>query len=124
MRHVFYALLAIATPQPALATNLRVPQDHKTIQAAIDVSKPGDTILIPPGKYRESIGLKSGIILRNDGDDGICQRRSHRPKKSSSSGSVSSGPASPTSGRIKGKACRQNDRLVKESTIYGTRITS
>ena len=69
MRHVIFALLAIATAQPALAATLSVPQDHKTIQAAIDASKPGDTILVAPGKYRESIRLKSGIILRSDGDD-------------------------------------------------------
>ena len=69
MRHVVFALLAIATAQPALAATLRVPQDHKTIQAAIDASNPGDTITVSPGKYRESIRLKPGIILRSEGDD-------------------------------------------------------
>lgn len=69
MRHVIFALIAIATAQPANAATLRVPQEHKTIQAAIDASNPGDTILVAPGKYRESIRLKSGIILRSDGDD-------------------------------------------------------
>jgi parallel beta-helix repeat protein len=69
MRHVIFALITIATTQPALAATLRVPQDHKTIQAAIDASNPGDTITVAPGKYSESILLKPGIILRSEGDD-------------------------------------------------------
>ena len=69
MRHFIFALIAIATAQPANAATLRVPQEHKTIQAAIDASSTGDTILVTPGKYRESIRLKSGIILRSEGDD-------------------------------------------------------
>jgi len=69
MRHFIFALIALATAQTALAATLRVPQDHKTIQAAIDASQAGDTVLVAPGKYRESIRLKSGIILRSEGDD-------------------------------------------------------
>jgi parallel beta-helix repeat protein len=69
MRHFILILLAIATAQPAFAATLRVPQDHKTIQAAIDVSDPGDAITVAPGKYSESIRLKPGIILRSEGDD-------------------------------------------------------
>ena len=69
MRHLTFTLIAIATAQPALAATLRVPQDHKTIQAAIDASNPGDTITVAPGKYQESIRLKPGIILRSDGTD-------------------------------------------------------
>jgi hypothetical protein len=69
MRHVIVALLAIATAQPALAATLRVPQDHKTIQAAVDASHPGDTISVAPGKYPERVRLKPGITLLSDGDD-------------------------------------------------------
>ncbi len=69
MRYFIFALLAIATAQSALAATLRVPQDHKTIQAAIDASQSGDTITVAPGKYQEGIRLKPGVILRSDGDD-------------------------------------------------------
>lgn len=69
MRTVVLLLLAIASAQPALAATLRVPQDHKTIQAAIDASQSGDTITVAPGKYQERIRLKPGIILRSAGDD-------------------------------------------------------
>lgn len=69
MRHFVFALLAVATAQSAFAATLRVPQDHQTIQAAIDASSTGDTITVAPGKYPERIQLKQGIILRSDGDD-------------------------------------------------------
>ena len=69
IRQFFLVLLAIATAQPALAATLRVPQDHKTLQAAIDASLSGDTILVASGTYQERIRLKPGIILRSEGDD-------------------------------------------------------
>lgn len=70
IRKIIFSLVLLATVQPALATTLRVPQDQKTIQAAIDASQSGDTILVAPGHYRECISLKPGIILRSEGDDG------------------------------------------------------
>ncbi len=69
MRQVIFALLSIATAQPNFAANLRVPQDYKTLQAAIDASNLGDIVLVAHGKYQESIRLKVGIILRSEGDD-------------------------------------------------------
>ena len=69
MRHSNFVLLAIAIAQPAVAATLRVPQDHKTIQTAIDASQSGDTITVAFGKYQERIQLKPGIILRSEGDD-------------------------------------------------------
>jgi len=68
-RHFIFALLATAVVQPVLAATIRVPQDHKTIQAAIAAANPGDTITVAPGNYQESIRLKPGIRLRSDGDD-------------------------------------------------------
>jgi hypothetical protein len=69
MRLVIFTLLAIVKAQPALAATVRVPQDHTSIQAAIDASQPGDIVLVAPGNYRESVSLKSGIMLRSEGDD-------------------------------------------------------
>ena len=69
MRHAIFFLLAVATAQPAIAATIRVPQNHKTIQAAIDAANPGDSITVAPGKYLERIRLKPGIILRSEGDD-------------------------------------------------------
>lgn len=69
MRTCLSILLVLATSHPAVAAILRVPQNHKTIQAAIDASSHGDTIVVAPGKYQERIQLKPGIILRSEGDD-------------------------------------------------------
>lgn len=46
------------------AAERNVPGDYKTIQAAIDASKSGDTVLVEPGTYSETITLRSNIILR------------------------------------------------------------
>jgi len=69
MRTIFVTLLAFATAQSTLAATIRVPQDHKTLQAAIDASQSGDTIAVASGKYLERIRLKPGITLRSAGDD-------------------------------------------------------
>ena len=69
LRSIVVPLLAFAWVQPVIATDLRVPLDHKTIQAAIDASQRGDTITVAPGKYLERIRLKPGIVLRSAGDD-------------------------------------------------------
>lgn len=62
-------LLVLAATRPAAAASIRVPQDYKTIQAAIDASQPGDIISVAAGKYEERIRLKPGINLRSEGDD-------------------------------------------------------
>ncbi|HBJ38767.1 MAG TPA: hypothetical protein DDZ51_29255 [Planctomycetaceae bacterium] len=62
-------LFLFAATQPAIAATLSVPQDHPSIQAAIDASAPGDIIFVAPGQYSEQIALKPGITLRSDGDD-------------------------------------------------------
>lgn len=49
---------------------LRVPDDFKTIQAAIDAAKPGDLIVVQPGRYAERPQLRDGVILRSaEGED-------------------------------------------------------
>lgn len=62
-------LVALATAPLAPAAVLRVPQDHKTLQGAIDAAHSGDTILVAAGTYHERIRLKPGILLRSAGDD-------------------------------------------------------
>ncbi len=46
------------------AAERTVPGDYKTIQAAIDASQPGDTVVVKPDTYRESLTLRSNIVLR------------------------------------------------------------
>ncbi|MFO0866572.1 MAG: right-handed parallel beta-helix repeat-containing protein [Gemmataceae bacterium] len=69
IRSMFVCLIAIVSAQSVNAATIRVPQDHKSIQAAIDAANTGDTILVAPGKYQERIKLKPGVIVRSEGDD-------------------------------------------------------
>jgi hypothetical protein len=44
---------------------LRVPDEHPTIQAAVDAAVPGDLVLIAPGTYAESVRVTTErIVLR------------------------------------------------------------
>ena len=59
------ALLAIAAigATPVSAANvLNVPGSYPTIQAAIDASSNGDTVLVAPGTYFENVSFKGKLI--------------------------------------------------------------
>ncbi len=44
---------------------VRVPEDFPTVQRAVDVARDGDTVLIGPGTYRESVHIaRSNLVLR------------------------------------------------------------
>ena len=46
------------TARPSGST-LHVPDDHDTIQAAVDAAEPGDLILIEPGTYEEAVDVET-----------------------------------------------------------------
>jgi len=57
----------IETSAPRAWTGItrRVPEDHPTIQGAVDAADPGDLVLIGPGVYRESVEVDTpGLVLR------------------------------------------------------------
>lgn len=62
-------VVGVCLAQSATAADLRVPEDHKTIQAAVDASRAGDTVTVAPGKYTERVRLNAGVTLRSRGDD-------------------------------------------------------
>jgi len=45
---------------------LRVPQDHATIQAAIDAARPRDVVIVAAGTYFELLNMKTGVLLVSD----------------------------------------------------------
>jgi parallel beta-helix repeat protein len=64
-----FVLIGWATAPMSFAATIEVPKDHKTIQSAIDAAARGDTVLVQPGTYPESIRLKEGITVKSAGDD-------------------------------------------------------
>lgn len=51
---------------------LRVPDEHPTIQSAVDAAEPGDLVLIAPGTYREAVRVTTDrIVLRGLDRDGV-----------------------------------------------------
>ena len=54
---LLFAFLA----QLARADELRVPETHLTIQAAIDASTAGDTVVVRAGTYTERVVLKANV---------------------------------------------------------------
>lgn len=72
MRHVYALVGAVSCLGPAVAAalELRVPTEGlPTIQSAVDAAQPGDTIIVEPGTYRESITIsgRTGLTLRGEG---------------------------------------------------------
>jgi len=51
MRAIFAVLILSISQQPLLATTIHVPADQPTIQAGIDMSVPGDTVMVARGTY-------------------------------------------------------------------------
>jgi hypothetical protein len=65
------ALLLLGTGLPAGAATIHVPSDQPTVQAAIDVALPGDTVLVAPGVYtgpgnRDVDTEGKGIVIRSE----------------------------------------------------------
>ncbi len=70
MKTASLALMAgLLVPGLLTGASLQVPEQHATVQAAIDASTSGDTILVSAGTYHERIALKPGVTLRSAGND-------------------------------------------------------
>ncbi|MEM4413247.1 MAG: right-handed parallel beta-helix repeat-containing protein, partial [Candidatus Caldarchaeum sp.] len=62
---VLILAMGLATTAALSPGELRVPQDYKTIQEAINAAKSGDTILVDPGTYVENLTItKREITIR------------------------------------------------------------
>jgi len=49
-------------PAPGAGKTIRVPDDHTTIQAAVDAAEPGDLVLVGPGIYREAVRVTTPYL--------------------------------------------------------------
>ncbi len=62
------AIIALTLLAPAASARiLNVPSEYATIQAGIDASINGDTVLVGPGRYVEELTIGSNIILTSSG---------------------------------------------------------
>jgi hypothetical protein len=64
-----YAIAALILGSPAWASaDTHVVRPGESIQAAVDAASPGDTVLVKPGTYRESVTIHTdGLTLRAQG---------------------------------------------------------
>jgi len=56
---------------PAFADDLLVPDQISTIQEAIDLSQPGDRILLAPGEYATNVDIQNRFALSIIGSEGV-----------------------------------------------------
>lgn len=52
-----------------MAATLRVPDEHPSIQSAIDAAQSGDTVLVGAGTYKERLRLKPSVLVKSEGDN-------------------------------------------------------
>lgn len=50
-----------------LAETLRVPEQYRSIQKAIDQASPSDLVLVQQGRYTERIVMGNGVTVRSAG---------------------------------------------------------
>ncbi len=62
--HVLLASCFLSAPGIVHAADINVPADFASIQAAMDAAAPGDTVVVAPGTYAESLTLRDGVALR------------------------------------------------------------
>jgi plastocyanin len=72
---------ALQPTRQASGVTRRVPQDHQTIQAAVDAARPGDLVLVGPGVYREEVKVTvpSLVVRGSDRNRVIVDGEFRRP---------------------------------------------
>ena len=67
---LMFLVICLGIEARTIMVGKRPPSDFNRIQAAIDVAKHGDTIIVAPGRYRESILIKKkNINIQGAGKD-------------------------------------------------------
>jgi nitrous oxidase accessory protein NosD len=63
---VLGVLVLLLSGPYASAAILRVPQSYATVQAGIAAASAGDTVLVAPGVYFESVTMKPGVHIQGE----------------------------------------------------------
>jgi hypothetical protein len=118
--------LGAAAPSPGHKTH--VVQPGQSIQKAVDAARPGDTVLVTPGTYRESVTVSThGLTLRGVGRDTVI-----KPAKAVTP-TTTTAPAAQPAARRAPAACAaggngicvvgKKDQKVQDVTIASLTVT-
>jgi len=55
--------VTITIPTTAEARELRVPHPYRSVQAAVNVASPGDTVVLAPGRYKGAVRIQKDLTL-------------------------------------------------------------
>ena len=88
--------IALASVQLGTAKTIRVPEEHKTIQAGIDAAEDGDSVLVSAGRYHEQLSMKTGVTVISAGGDERGEAGLLRAEKTVLDGGGAAGPAGVT----------------------------
>src|SRR4051812_47354756 len=65
-----FASLFVA-PAAHAASVRHVPADYPTVTAALAASSSGDTVIVAPGTYTESVTVPAGVLLDSSGGPSV-----------------------------------------------------
>jgi len=66
MRLAAMIMFFLAASTTAFSTDIFVPDDYATIQAAINAAANGDTVIVRPGTYQENLSIGKAITVKSE----------------------------------------------------------
>jgi parallel beta-helix repeat protein len=78
---------------PAASADVIVVQS--TIQAAVDAARPGDTVLVPPGRYHETVTITKSQITIRGSHGAVLDAAGHTAGIRAASGPITQPPSGP-----------------------------
>jgi len=67
---LFMCMAVLLSPLAAPAAELTVPDRYETVQKAVESARPGDTVVVRAGLYRENIVIAKPLTLKGAGISG------------------------------------------------------
>jgi len=123
-RFVSFLAALLLVPQVALAATISVPTDVATIQGAIRIAEPGDTIDIAEGEYEETLRIRrlDNLTLTSEGTVTLSAGKDDRDAivvRSSDGVKISNFEITTAAYGVRLVRC--NGTLIQDNTITGTR---
>ena len=116
-------LLVLGTlAAPAAAAPPRTITVSTTIQAAVDAARPGDTIVVPAGTYRETVLVDKSNISIVGSSTAVLDAAGSRVGLQVGTGTVSRGVPSPSCPPLSLSGFSLTGLTIKNSTFAGVRV--